>query len=138
MIVCVTHNFHGPQCNGLSNLDYLLLFSLRFPYFFVLLGKVLASYERLCDNCDNEVVSDGETISSCLFLGILEHVDILRDICGLGVVEPHFDLEVDNIEHVEEASAVLLEVVKEYFGLDINAEGCSMSELASRCPPRRL
>ena len=127
MIVCVTHNFHGPQCNGLSNLDYLLLFSLRFPYFFVLLGKVLASYERLCDNCDNEVVSDGETISSCLFLGILEHVDICRVALGLGVIGSYLKLEIDHIKCTE-SSTSLLEVALESLGGDGDVEAVSVLE----------
>ena len=64
----------------------------------------------------------------CFFSGVLKHVGVLKNSRGVGVVKPHINLEVDNIEHVE-TSTVLLGVVKIFTGRDTNIEGYSMLEL---------
>ena len=59
---------------------------------------------------------------------ILEYIDVLRDASGIGIVGPHFDLEVDNIEH-DDAFTALLEVIDEPFGFDNGVVGVSVFEL---------
>ena len=51
-------------------------------------------------------------------MGILEHIDILRDAVGLFVILPHVKLEAEGVD-VMHSKARALEVIKQLLGVHL-------------------
>ena len=64
----------------------------------------------------------------CLFLGVLEHIDVLRDAHCITVVGENLRCEVKIVERVEPA-AMKLEMIHEHLGGDVSGDGLGMPEL---------
>ena len=64
----------------------------------------------------------------CLFLGVLEHIDVLRDACCIPAVGENLRCEVKIVERVEPA-AMKLEIIHEHLGGNVSGDGLGMPEL---------
>ena len=68
----------------------------------------------------------------CLFLGILDSIDILRDTFCITVVVEHLGGEINNIKRVETASTQL-GIIHELLGGDVGVDGIGIPEHAYPC-----
>ena len=67
---------------------------------------MVSNQDVLGGNGDKDVANDGEMGARSLFLGVLEHVDILGDAWGIGVAALHLGGKVDGVNGVEAAAVV--------------------------------
>ena len=77
-------------------------------------------------------VGDGELRPFCLFMGLLEHIYVLRDACCITVVGENLGGDINNVERMETA-VMKLDMIHERLGGDAGVDGIGMPELADPC-----
>ena len=77
-------------------------------------------------------IEDGDLQSLSLFLGVLKHVGVLGNSCGINIIGDHFGGDINNVESME-ASAMQLEGVHESLGFEYDVYGLGGMEFSDPC-----